>query len=526
MPARVATALAALLLLALTLAIQWHDGAYAHDLHFDSASHALSGLMIHDWIAGFSWGAPVAYVRAYHSHYPLIGIGHWPPVWYAVEAVWMLVSDTGRAQLLVLSALVTAAVATITATLTARRYGWWPGTVAGVAFVAVPLVREITGDVLLDAAVGLVCLLAMLAYARFMRTERAGDAVLFGLLAVAAILIKGNGALLALLPPLAVVIGRRWDLLRRWTFWLPMPIVGVLAGPWVVATSPQVAAGFRFGWGLDYTLGANVANFQFLYASIGLFAIVAGVIGTASVAIRPALRQDPVLVGAAAMLVATWLFQAIVPAAFQDRYLVPLLPPLLLLALATLQTRWPERRPRLVLPGVLLVTMLGQFGAFSGFGDHGFRGAAREVWARRADANPVVLIAAEDEGAAIIELALLDPHRPGLFAVRGSRLLGGGGYNQADYQPRFGTAAEAMAALDKHAIPLVLLRRSGDPSEWAHLGQLAQARAEAPDRWQLVWEDTKVTPPIQLFEIVGNGARTADTARLLALSAPRGLGGE
>lgn len=45
-----------------------------------------------------------------------------------------------------------------------------------------------------------------------------------------------------------------------------------------------------------------------------------------------------------------------------------------------------------------------------------------------------------------------DRSGPSLFAVRGSRLLGGGGYNNRDYLPRFATPAEVALEIDRYAI--------------------------------------------------------------------------
>jgi hypothetical protein len=119
----------------------------------------------------------------------------------------------------------------------------------------------------------------------------------------------------------------------------------------------------------------------------------------------------------------------------------------------------------------------------------------------------------------VAELAMVDPHRPSLFAIRGSRLLGRGGYNQQDYLPRFSTAAEVMAAIDAYAIPLVLLRNGQGAHEWQHLRQLDEARMLFPDRWELLARDTDVS----LFRIRDNEARRADQAKILELSAPAAL---
>jgi hypothetical protein len=118
---------------------------------------------------------------------------------------------------------------------------------------------------------------------------------------------------------------------------------------------------------------------------------------------------------------------------------------------------------------------------------------------------------------------MLDPNPPGLFAVRGSRLLGGGGYNNSEYEPLFQTPEQVMAQIDEFAIPLVLFRSTGKAGEWAHLQQIGEAQPLYPDRWQLVYRSLNPAGNIFLFRIRGNDAKTADLAKLAALSAPRSL---
>jgi len=157
----------------------------------------------------------------------------------------------------------------------------------------------------------------------------------------------------------------------------------------------------------------------------------------------------------------------------------------------------------------------------------GFMDAAPEVWRALPAGNRAVLIAADGQGeaAAIAALAMRDPARPSLFAVRGSRLLGAGGYNNQDYEPRFQTSQEVMAAIDDYAIPLVLYRpNAATNANWRHLQQIADAQRSEPERWDEIYRDLGVHPSVALYRLVGNDARATDAKRLTALSAPSKLG--
>src|SRR5579862_7406778 len=155
---------AALLLFGATLCLQYLAGAYVAELQDDDASHYISGALVHDYLMHGGHGSPIAYLRDFHAHYPLVGIGHWPPLYYLIEAVWMVPFGPSRAAMLLLSATVTAATA-ITIYVVATKYASRiVAGVAAVAFVAAPNVQVGTSELMLDVPVALGCLLAALVY--------------------------------------------------------------------------------------------------------------------------------------------------------------------------------------------------------------------------------------------------------------------------------------------------------------------------------------------------------------------------
>ena len=76
-----------LILLGVAIAGQSLTHVYRSDLNWaDEGSHYVSGLMVHDYVADKLPGSPIAYATRYYIHYPKVGIGHWPPLYYLVEA--------------------------------------------------------------------------------------------------------------------------------------------------------------------------------------------------------------------------------------------------------------------------------------------------------------------------------------------------------------------------------------------------------------------------------------------------------
>ena len=553
----VRVAIAATLLLALAILLQIHAGAFDAEFGNDDRSHVVSGLVIYDYLTHgiLAPGGPVSpirFVTSFQSHYPLVGIGHWGPLYYGIEALWMMVFGPTRVALLLLSAVVTVIVALITGQVVAKRSGDILGMAVAAGLVLNGIFQEASASVMLDSAIALCCSLAALSYAGFVARARTpgggiGHAVLFGVLAGAGLLIKGNAACLALLPPLFLLIGRRFDLVRRWGFWLPLPVVLLLAGPWIVLTYKLVSQGFRYNWGLDYTSVAVPENATFLLAAFGPVVVALAIAGLVQTCLtggqdRPyadpsnKAEQDNVAVAMAALLVSVCIFQAVAPAAIMDRYLASALPPLLIMAAhgfgvarrtldRMVRPRWRPRAGVLLMAFVFLSATPSLWSATTLLLPSDLKDAAIAIWRYRIPANPSVLIAAAaaEEGGAVAHLALTDPARPSLFAIRGSRLLGGGGYNNSDYQARYTTPEEIMAAIDKYAIPFELVCVTPTGNRWQHLDLLNAARIMAPDRWRLVWRSSEADPPIALYQIIGNDTRAADVGQLMALSAPQTL---
>jgi hypothetical protein len=513
---------AAAMFAALGSLLQWYHGAYAAELGFDEASHYVSGLMIHDYVLHALGSSPIAYLVKWHGHYPLIGIGHWGPLYYALEAVWMLIFGTTRAAALGLSLAVAVSIGTIMVWYGFRSVGYATALLAGLAFMIAAPVQGAVTEAFLDLPVALLCLMATLAYAAWLTDSRWTHACGFALLSSAAMLVKGNGACLGLLPPLVVIISGRWNLLRCPIFWLPLPIVAVLVGPWYALTYDQVEAGFRYSSGWDYAWAAIPANSWSLLQAAGPLLLAAGVAGLVAVCMRRRER-DPLVACLAALFAAVFLFQAVAPAAIQARYIIPALPPMLLLA-AWLVNFLPRPMLGTAVFAVMLAAMLPWAAAVHEKPRLGIIAAAKAIRANVIPTNPAVLLATDGlaEVAAIAELAELDPARPSLFAVRGTRLLGAGGYNQRDYQPRFTSAREAMEAISASGIPLVFLRRRVDGNDWPHIDQVAEAAIAGG--WQRIWQHQDKGYLNELFLIRENASRPADVAVLIRLSSPHRLG--
>ena len=120
------------------LALPWAAGAYRSGFgaNADEPAHYVTGLMVRDYIAQFFPGPPMAFAQSYYLHYPVVALGHWPPMFYILQAFWTLAAPVSYASLLLLMAALTLCTAATLHQL--MREG---GLFAGVLFAALPITR-------------------------------------------------------------------------------------------------------------------------------------------------------------------------------------------------------------------------------------------------------------------------------------------------------------------------------------------------------------------------------------------------
>jgi hypothetical protein len=84
--------------LAIVIALQWASGAYQAEFggYPDEPAHYVTSLMVHDYIVGLHWGSPLQFAVDFYRHYPKVALGHWPPFFYIVQALWMLLFSVSR----------------------------------------------------------------------------------------------------------------------------------------------------------------------------------------------------------------------------------------------------------------------------------------------------------------------------------------------------------------------------------------------------------------------------------------------
>ena len=63
----------------------------------DGPAHFTTGLMLHDFLCAGHYLRPMTFAKCFYVHYPKVAFGHWPPVFYVIEAAWFFVFGTSIA---------------------------------------------------------------------------------------------------------------------------------------------------------------------------------------------------------------------------------------------------------------------------------------------------------------------------------------------------------------------------------------------------------------------------------------------
>lgn len=486
-----------LVLLGLNLVFVYRGGAFRSELtaESDEAAHYITGLMVHDYFAHGIGQAPMAFAANYYLHYPKVALGHWPPVFYLMQAAWGFICSPSRNGILGMMTLCTTLIAFTLYRLVEREFRTTVGGIAaGALFLCIPLVQAYSAMIMSDMVVAMFSLWALRAWANYLDNERTRDALWFAAAASAAILTKGNGFAVTLMAPVSVVILRRPRIFLRPAFWISAALIGIVCVPWNIATRNLITPTMQFQAGVPFFLKANWYYGTELFRAVGAGIAVFALIGVAVKVILPFLHKSvqPLWAAGLGLIVGVQIFHTVVPAGTEERYLLASLGPVLLFMSAGIQ--WAASRIRVRQPIYARVAAMSGIVAIVFFlwtfrvphkRHIGLDEAARDVTMSPADRDAVILCSSNGngEGIFISELAMREP-RPTHIVLRASLMLANSDWNGRHYRPIKSSPAEVNAFLTSIPVGLVVLDRSPGFAHWQHQDLLAQAM-RGPD-WQLI----------------------------------------
>jgi hypothetical protein len=478
----------------------WLSGGFRAEFgaHPDEPSHFITGLMVRDYLAAGAPSGAMRFAENYYVHYPKVALGHYPPLLYIVEAAWMLVFPPWRISLLLLEALLLATSATLLYFSVRRESGALALVAVPILLILTPVVQYCAGMVMQEVLCLLLAIAAVLWWSRYLESQRWQHAAWFGVAASLAILTKQVALFLALVPPLTVVLTRRFGLLRRVHFWIPAPVVLALSLPWYLYAHTLTVKPVRYLAGTYLGIPSLSAQVSDLAATSGLALLLAAALGVWVSVVWPALRGKPVERNWAtwtALVAGFLLFRFMATAAFEARHLIYIQPAVVAFAVAG--TGWLLRRSGqawLTLTKRTLVAALVAGLAFNIWASAtsrqryaGFSEAARALLSdeRFRHAGFLVCSDASGEGAFIAEVAVREA-RPGHIVLRANKMLAKMSWSGNIYQLLYGTPEEVQEYLEGIPVAVLVLDLTPAPT-WTEHHKLVEAVVNRyADRWRLI----------------------------------------
>jgi hypothetical protein len=421
------------------LTLQIVGGAFTaeFDGHPDEAAQFVSGLLVYDYLTTLPRENPIAWAGQYYIHYPKVAIGHWPPGYAALEALWWLLVGPSRVTAMLLHLAIGVLALTALYRLS-RSYLSLLITAGIIAFtIAAPVFQwslEMTMADLCCLLCGVICMQASV------RLMEQGDRLAWVLVVLslsAAALIKGTAVCLAPVPVVALLAsGRRIRIPVRWLMVGGVTILAMAA--WYLSIGGIRALG-AIGTGMTWASAIiwHLAGWGFLaLAAFGL-------------------GWKPLPLVAGSLVVSTLGVSYVVRAMQEDRHAIFALPAILILAgFAITRIRTPLIAVIVLAPAVALFPYSWYRPPQSAYGD-----LLRQLH------RPARMLVSSDgiaEGA-WIAVASLAERRPGSLIARASKVLSEQGWSGAGYRLTTHTPQAVSRRLDELALDTVVVHTSHRP---------------------------------------------------------------
>ena len=457
--------------------------------HPDEAAHFVTGTMVRDWVVS-GCPRPVEFAREYYAHYPKVGLGHWPPLFYGIQGLWYAVFGVSTFSAYLLVNAICGAYLGLLFAFLYRRLGIRVALATVVLVATSEIFRYDSQLVMADLLVALFGLLAMWAFTKFLKQGGAGSATLFGVFAALAVLTKQDAVSLLAIPFLSLLLLRRWDLLRQWRFYAPLVLIALATGgvalmtrsftsdSWVGLDGPGLWEKFVFlikGLSLGGWAGMALAAFGCLVMTVPRWRI-------------PALKAAPAVF--LTQGIGHFAVQMMTPVSLDMRYKTSLLCLTALLTAAALyrlswQRRLKPATQALVLTALTLLVLASQ-PTPRARSVTGYRGVAQSL-AKRSGLQ-VIMICSDTmgDGAVVSEFQIQQP----LFKVcvlRADKMLASSTWMGANYKmnPETDTVEKIDDYLTRQPVHFLILDEWGEESG-EHYRLLNQLVAERPERYELV----------------------------------------
>lgn len=485
------------------LAIQINSSAYISECgsQSDEPAHFVTGIFVHDAFASKTLDIR-RFPDTFYAHYPKIALGHWPPLFYVIQAVWFLLFGVSCMAAIALMGLLTTLLAFQTTSIVSRCVGLRYAIPTGMLLIVTPLAQKYSSSIMDEVLVGTLTFLATVAYSSYLAGRRPiRGAILFGCLASAAIMTKGSGLILAFIPLLATLIDRKFSRVATFTFWLPAIIVVVLCGPFYLYTLDLQRNGMQHeSFSVEFIFH-SIPFYSMEFASAlgrgGFLLFLIGV-GTAIVPSRfttipVSCRDSSMWTSLFALVGSTLLFCFVVPCGLDERHVFPAIAPSAVIAarglsqlLAFIHSRISQRSAIMWLTGLSLLALQLSDLHFYQKNWAGYRQVIAHIHKVAITNHPISLIVADENADGMFIAAAAETEiRPGMFALRASQLLASDKWNGRNYRPRFKSPTEVATLLDELNVEFLIVDSTLDETtKRIHNQQVAEVIKERDNDWK------------------------------------------
>ncbi|MBV8573186.1 MAG: glycosyltransferase family 39 protein [Acidobacteriaceae bacterium] len=505
-------------LLVVTVALQAASGAYKSEFgsYPDEPAHYVTSLMVREYITSGTPAWPMQFAENYYAHYPKVAFGHWPPLFYGIQALWMMLFSASRVSVR-LELAVTTAVLGFSVYLEAKRWlrSKWGAYFAGLLTVCLPLVQASTDEEMAEILLALTCFWSAVCFARYIQSERPRDAFWFAIFFSLAVLTKGSGWLLVFVPPIALVLANKVRLAFKASFWMAAGLIAICCLPWQIMTLRVAERGWTGGAGpsVSYTVNA-IQQFGSIAVSImgPLLAALTllGVIATAGLPFIRFRRCDAIPAAMLALILADWIFHSVVPAGVENRKMIMAVPGLVLFLVAG--AKWVAasvpagRFSRFRFPAalaVITVIFAVQTFAIPRHTRFGYIEAAKFITSTPSLRGATILASSSNlgEGLLISEIAMREP-RPTDTIIRATKALAKTDWTGTQYRCAFTSAPELVDYLNRSQIKVIVTDDFPPIANFEHSRLLAEALRDNPENFRLLrsFKSPSLPGSVQIFE--------------------------
>jgi hypothetical protein len=430
--------------------IQLAGGAHTaeFDGYPDEAAHFMTGLMLRDFLVQWPLHHPISWAEQYYLHYPKVALGHWPPLFHGIEAIWWLFVPPSRPSAMLLLGLIGLTAAAAFYHLARELAHRVVAFLAACLLVVSPVFQDSVSLVMADILTLLVGVLLVGTLAQFCRQRTRAAFLAAGALCLACLMIKGTGVCLIPALFLAPLILGYATVLRRRYLWASVVLLAAAGLGWYLMFNPSLAT-------IGKWAGAGLGN-QHNIGSVGQLAGYGAVALAVAGFFLTLPQRQPMAIASAAVLFSIVGSSFFLGAMNEPRHWIMALPPLLLLSLACLRAVWELRSafrvPATVLAaGLLLALFPWQWHRQKPVGYQKIAPVIR---------YPARLMVAGsngwEEGSWIVMGSLREP-RPSSLFVRATKVLSRSGWTGDHYRLLATTPVAVEAILDRFGIETVVL---------------------------------------------------------------------